>query len=241
MRPRVSDSRKLKRQERMKRWYFLFLFVPIFVLTISPSVFAAPRCPPPAQLARVNITTAQAKVIYKTSRSRSDLERMQKARSRHQGSGNWRVLGLTLTEFRYSIKTSARLTPIVGGGYCAQPVSFDLTIGFSDFLIYIDRQYRRGSCEFAAIRDHEISHVKLFRSNLSRYMPIIRRQARNAAASVRSVTVTNPKSGAERFQNHMQRYMNPLIKKLNREANKSNARIDTPRSYRNVHMLCDNW
>ena len=225
----------------MKRWYSLFLLLPALVLAGSHAAFAAPRCPPPAQPARVNITTAPAKVVYKTGHSRSDLKRMQRAKGRHQGAGNWRVLGLTLTEFRYAIKTSARLIPMNGGGYCAQPVSYDLTIGFSDFLVHIDRQYRRGSCEFAAIRDHEISHVTLFRSNLSRYMPIIRRQAREAAARVRSVSVRDPNSGAERLQDQMQRRMNPLISKLNREADKSNARIDTPGSYRNVHMLCDNW
>ncbi|MBL6941731.1 MAG: hypothetical protein ISR53_06185 [Rhodospirillales bacterium] len=229
------------RQRFLKRWCWLLLLIPALVFMGSHAAFAAPRCPPPEQPARLNIKTAPAKVIYKTGHSRSDLERMQRARGRHQGAGKWRVLGLTLTEFRYAIKTSARLIPISGGGYCAQPVSYDLTIGFSDFLVHIDRQYRRGSCEFAAIRDHEISHVTLFRSNLSRYMPIIRREARNAAASVRSVTVRDPDSGAERLQDQMQRRMNPLISKLNREADSSNARIDTPDSYRHVHMLCDNW
>jgi hypothetical protein len=229
------------KQGRMKRWHFLLFLIPALALADINAAFSAPRCPPPKQPPRLHIKTSPAKVIYKTGHSRNDLLRMQRAKGRHQGAGNERVLGLTLTEFKYAIKTSAKLTPINGGGYCAQPVSYDLTIGFSDFQVHIDRQYRRGSCEFAAIRDHEIAHVTLFRSNLSRYMPIIRRQAREAAASVRSITVRDPNSGAKRLQDQMQRRMNPLIRKLNREADTSNARIDTPDSYRNVHMLCDNW
>ncbi|NQU56216.1 MAG: hypothetical protein HQ513_03200 [Rhodospirillales bacterium] len=224
----------------MRRWHFLFFLVSVLPIPVSTS-FAAGRCAAAAEPTRVNVKTSPARIVYKTGHSRSDLERMQRAKGRHQGGGNWRVLGLTLTEFRYSIKTSAMLMPLSGGGYCAQPVSYDLTIGFSDFQVHIDRQYRRGSCEFAAIRDHELSHVALFRSNLSRYLPMIKAKARASAIAVKPVAVGDPDSGAKRLQDQMQRRINPLITKLNRDADTSNARIDTPNSYRNVHMLCDNW
>jgi hypothetical protein len=216
------------------------LIAGIFALS-SNLTFAAVRCAAPDKPARINIRTIPAKVVFRTGHSRSDLQRMQRSKGRHLGGGNWRVLGLTLTDFRYSIKTSARLIPLPGGGYCAHPVSYDLSIGFSDFLVHIDRKYRRGSCEFAAIRDHEIAHVALFRSNLSRFMPLIKRKARAAAAVVRPVAVGDPNSGAKLLQNQMQRHIGPLIKRLNAESDASNARIDTAKSYRNVQMLCDNW
>jgi len=228
-----------------RRHSFLFS---VLVLLVSGTLFFAPdptyaavRCPAPEAPARVNIKTVAAKIIYKTGKSSSDLQRMQRQRGRLQGAGNWRVLGLTLTEFRYAIKTAAMMIPVKGGGYCAQPVSYDLSVGFSDFQVHIDRKYKRGSCEFAAIRDHEITHVTLFRSNLSRYLPLIKRQARAAATAVKSVAVNDPDSGAQNLQDQMQRRMGPLIKKLNRDANTANARIDTAKSYRNVQMLCDNW
>lgn len=223
-----------------------FLLIAALLISGIPAfapgpAFAALRCAAADKPARINIKTIPAKVVFRTGHSRRDLQRMQRAKGRHLGGRNWRVLGLTLTDFRYAIKTSARLIPQAGGGYCAHPVSFDLSIGFSDFLVHIDRQYRRGSCEFAAIRDHEIAHVALFRSNLSRYLPLIKRQARAAAAALRPVAVGDPDSGAKHLQNQMQRRIDPLIKKLNRDADASNARIDSPQSYRNVQMLCDNW
>jgi len=224
----------------------LFWLQPALVLIVvgvfaAQPVAAAPRCPAAKEQARVHFKTTPAKIIYKTGKSRRDLERLQQSRGRQPGRGDWRVLGITLTEFTYAIKTSAMLIPVDGGGYCAQPVSYDLTVGFSDFLVHIDRQYRRGSCEFAAIRDHEIAHVGLYKGYLDRYLPSIRRQARNAAAQVRPVLVGDPDSGARLLQDQMQRRITPLIKKLNRAADVSNARIDTPQSYRNVQMLCDNW
>jgi hypothetical protein len=199
------------------------------------------RCAPLKKAAKVKIKTSDAKVIYKTGHSRNDLERLQRLRGRHAAKGNWRVLGLTLTDFKYSIKTSVRLVPIKGGRYCAEPVTYDLSIGYSDFLVYIDRKYRRGSCEFRAILNHENAHVALYRGYLTRYLPTIRRLARNAAGGVRPVVVSTPDLGAKYIQDRVQRRIVPLIKKLNKEADASNARIDTPQSYRNIQMLCDKW
>lgn len=199
------------------------------------------RCPAPAKSPRVNINNTLAKVIYETGHSRNDLKRLQQSRGRHASGGKWRILGLTLTDFRYSIKTSVRLVPMLGGTYCAEPVSFDLDIGYSDFRVYIDRQYRRGSCEFKAILDHENAHVALYRSYLARYLPTIQRQAYRAAAGVRPVLVRNPDIGAKKIQNQVQRRIAPLIKKLNREADSSNAKIDTAKSYQKTQRLCDHW
>ncbi len=221
---------------------FLFPFSILFMATVLAAPVAADsRCPPMKKPAKVNFKTSSAKVIYKTGHSRRDLERLQRLRNRHASRDNWRILGLTLTDFKYSIKTSVRLLPIKGGRYCAEPVSYDLSIGYADFLVYIDRKYRRGSCEFRAILNHEDAHVALYRAYLTRYLPKIERQAREAAARVRPVVVSTPDLGAKYIQNQVQRRIEPLIKKLNREADDSNARIDTPKSYRNIQLLCDNW
>jgi len=199
------------------------------------------RCPAPDKRVKINITNTPAKVIYKTGHSRSDLERLQRTRGRHANKGNWKILGLTLTDFKYSIKTSARLLQIPGGRYCAYPVSYNLNIGYADFLVYIDRKFRRGTCEYRAILKHENAHVALYKGYLTRYLPSIKKQARAAALGVRPVVVSTPDLGAKYIQEQVQRRIRPLIQRLNREADQSNARIDTPRSYRNVQLLCDNW
>jgi len=223
-----------------------FALLITLVITVSATLWTGPaaaddRCPAPAKSASVKITTSKANVIYKTGHSRHDLERLQRSRGRHAAKGNWRILGLTLTDFKYAIKTSARVISISGGRYCAQPVSYDLTIGYSDFLVFIDRKYRPGSCEYRAIRNHEDAHVALYRGYLTRYLPTIKRQAQAAAAGVPSVIVSTPDLGAKYIQDQMTRLIAPLVQKLNREADVSNARIDTPKSYRNVQMLCDKW
>jgi hypothetical protein len=224
-----------------------FFFSPTALVVAGAFIFtpvqarANKRCPAPDSTVNIYVKNTPAKVIYKTGHSRSDLERLQRTRGRHVSGGKWKILGLTQTDFKYSIKTSAKFKQTAGGRFCAYPVSYDLNIGYADFLVYIDRKYRRSSCEYRAILKHENAHVALYKGYLKRYLPYIRKQARAAALGVRPVVVSTPNLGTKYIQEQLQRRIRPLIQKLNREADHSNARIDTPKSYRKVQLLCDNW
>ena len=230
----------------MKRGPSLF-YLPTALLVTGAFIFTSvqartnKRCPAPDTTVSIYVKNTPAKVIYKTGHSRSDLERLQRTRGRHASNGKWKILGLTQTKFKYSIETSAKFKKTAGGRYCAYPVSYNLNIGYADFLVYIDRKYRRGSCEYQAILKHENAHVTLYKSYLKRYLPYIKKQAQTAALGVRPVVVSTPDLGTKYIQKQVQRRIRPLILKLNREADHSNARIDTPKSYRDVQFLCDNW
>jgi hypothetical protein len=116
-----------------------------------------------------------------------------------------------------------------------------MNIGFSDFLVYIDRRYRRGSCEYKAIRKHENTHVSLYRAYLARHLPKLRRSAEAAALRIKPAKVRSPDAGAKYIQDQIQSRIKPIIDRISTEADAANAKIDTPRSYRNVQLLCDNW
>jgi len=225
--------------------FFIYLFITLIVMGASSfSPFQAQankRCPAANTSVKVNVKNTPAKVIYKIGHSRRDLERLQLRQGRHTSRGKWKILGLTKTEFKYSIKTTANFKKTTGGRFCAYPVSYDMDIGYADFFIYIDRKYPTGSCEYRAILEHENAHVTIYKSYLKRYLPYIKKQVRAAAMEVRPVIVSTPNLGTKYIQEQVQRRIRPLILKLNRDADYSNARIDTPKSYRKVQLLCDNW
>ena len=224
---------------------FFYLLITLIVIStftlISFQAQANKRCPAPNTSVKINVKNTLAKVIYKTGHSRSDLERLQLRQGRHTSRGKWKILGLTKTEYKYSIKTTANFKNTAGGRFCAYPVSYDLYVGYADFLIYIDRKYPTGSCEYRAILKHENAHVAIYKSYLKRYLPYIKKQLRAAALGVHPVVVSTTNLGTKNMQEQVQRRIRPLILKLNREADHSNARIDTPKSYREVQLLCDNW
>lgn len=177
----------------------------------------------------------------KTRHGRSDLMRIHRNQLKRPLPKNWRPLGLTLTDFRFSIRTAVKATTNGDGRFCVYPDRFDIDIGFSDFIVYIDRQYPKGSCEYRAIREHEDTHVSLYRSHLSRHEKNLKRTIKDTAASIKPIIVRSPNQGARQIQRKMQTRISPIIKRLNRQADDANARIDTRESYRDVQALCDNW
>jgi len=206
-----------------------------------PDPAAAVSCTASGKPVRVTVKSDPGKVVFKTGHGRADLKRMQRGHSGGRAAAGMNPLGLTLTDFRFSIKTTVSLLPLGGGRHCATPETFEMNIGFSDFLVYIDRRYKRGTCEYRAIREHENTHVSLYRAYLARHVPELRRRAEAAATRIKPANVGSPDAGAKYIQNQMQSRIKPIIDRISREADAANAKIDTPRSYRDVQLLCDGW
>lgn len=202
---------------------------------------AAAVCAASQKPVKVSVKSDPGKVLFKTGHGRADLKRMQQGSSRGRAAGGMNPLGLTLTDFRFSIKTTVRLSPLGGGRYCASPESFEMNIGFSDFLVYIDRRYKRGTCEYRAIRKHENTHVSLYRAYLARHLPELRSRAEIAARRIKPAVVGSTDGGAKYIQDKMQSSIKPIIDRISREADAANAKIDTQKSYRYVQSQCNGW
>jgi len=201
----------------------------------------AASCPAMTDSIDINIKNPKGRVVYNTRVSRNDLVRIRQSRSRGVQQGNWKPLGLTLSDFTFQIGTTARLVPQANNSYCAYPRSFDITIGYDGFKVYIDRRYGRGSCEYRAILEHENTHVSLYRSNMARNLPDLQRAVYSKARSIVPVAVNSPQQGARYMQKQMAQKLKPLVARLNRGAEIANARIDTLVSYKKVQARCRNW
>ena len=148
---------------------------------------------------------------------------------------------MTLSDFKFQIGTSVNLLPADGGGLCVYPNSFDITIGYAGFKVYIDRRYGKGSCEYRAVLNHENEHVSLYRSTMARSMPDLQRAVYSAARRLTPVVVETPDQGAQYMHKKMHVMLKSHITRLSRNADVANARIDTLTSYNRVHARCRNW
>ncbi len=198
-------------------------------------------CAAVAQPVSINIQNPKGSVVYNTGVSRNDLVRIQKSRSRGVQNSNWKPLGLTLSSFLFQIATSVKLLPIADDKLCAYPDTFDITVGYTGFKVYIDRRYGKGSCEYRTVLEHENGHVSLYRSNLARNLPDLRRAVHSAARRIGPVIVSSPNQAARYMQRQMERKLKPLVARLRRGADLANARIDTAVSYKRVQGRCRNW
>ncbi len=191
--------------------------------------------------ATVVLNSDPGKVVHRAGHTRSDLKRIQE---RHGGKGSkrgWYPLGLTQAELRIDMRLGVRVIPVSANRFCAAPVKVEVTAGFTTFVIYIDRKYRRGGCNYRAILDHEDEHVAIYRDTLRRYAPWIEERLVLEVRRLRPVYVGSQEGAADRVKKLLMGKLRPLVKKMETAAELANAEIDTVTSYRAIHAKCRKW
>lgn len=210
-------------------------------LAASPSR-AEPGCPSDQGTASVSVSVMQGGVTVNNGYSRNDLQRIkQKKTGGAAPSGLWHLLGLTVTEFRLNMRVNVRVYQINENRFCALAESLNVSVGYPDFTVYIDRKYRRGSCEYRMIRTHEDEHVDIYRDNLMRYAPLLRKELTDAVQALGPLYAASADRGAEQAQAFLQAKIKPLIDNMQRTADDLNAAIDTRQSYESIQGRCGNW
>ncbi len=206
------------------------------LLAAGPAL-AARDCPGAPRSVEVTVRVLPATISVHTGHSQSDLARMG---SRFGKDGKF-VRGLTQATFRSGMRTRVTAYPLDNGRYCVVPTTVDMDLGFSEFTVYIDRKYRAGTCEHQALRDHEDTHVAIYRDNLERFAPLVKARLIKAVRRFKAVIVTAPDSGADEVLERLQRAVGPVLDNLQKAADADNARIDTQASYDTVQDQCRNW
>jgi len=127
------------------------------------------------------------------------------------------------------------------GLYCIQPTLIKATIGFDEFNVFIAREYQRYSCEFNIIREHEMTHVDIFRRTLREFTPKFNINLQKAVRRLKPITARTPERGAQAIQQDIQKTMLPITKKFSQALDLRNGRIDTAQSYLQILKRCKNW
>ncbi len=218
----------------------------LIILTLVLPPFRQPAaagttCPGDKGTTKLSVKRINGKISYKTGNTRSDLERI---RQRHGATGaavNGFPLGLTLSELRVEMRISTRAYPTSRGRYCSVPDRVNIDFGYPRFTIYIDRRYRRESCEYRAISEHEERHVAIYRQQLDRLIYRVRKNMARAISRMAPLITASPNNGAERIKRRLSIKLAPLIRELQRATDIGNRRIDSKINYIRVQGRCRNW
>ncbi len=216
----------------------------IIILVLPPfKPYAAAKttCPGDKGTTDLTVNRINGRVTYKTGNTRSDLKRIQQRHGRTATASGWFPLGLTLSELRMEMRISTRAYPTARGRYCAVPDRVNIDLGYPKFTIYIDRRYRRGSCEYRAISEHEERHVAIYRQQLDRLISWVRGRMAREISRMAPVIAVSPKYGAEEIKRRLSLKLTPLIKRLQRATEADNREIDSMASYVRVQSMCRNW
>ncbi len=183
----------------------------------------------------VTVRSNQGRIKYITNMARQNF--IQK----YNASLN--TLGLTVAELKVNMTGEPRIRQnsretCVG----LKEVTFD--IGYDEILVYIDKNYKPGTCQYRVVKDHENYHVAVHRQAMSFFKKDIEAAIRKSVAKLKPQQVTSSAQAQNvvntQFQ-QIQRDIAPLLKHINMKIKEKNDAIDTPESYQKASSMCPDW
>jgi hypothetical protein len=220
-----------------------------FLLAATPSLAAetarAPKAPacggakPGAPKVEVTIATPEPRVADAT---RAEIRRRiggSAAGQRHAGGGEAVTLGLTATQL--AARADYELTKVTrrDGVECVALARIGAKLANEDVTVLVDRRYKPGSCERKAVLAHEMEHVRIGNEVLREWKGRARERLRAVADRWSGRWV--PASDARRIDKEVSAAIADLVRRMEADSRRRNARIDTPASYREVQRRCRGW
>ncbi|GAB6053532.1 hypothetical protein JCM17960_23520 [Magnetospira thiophila] len=211
----------------------------LLLMTVGVPVNAAPaRCPGGDSLIDVTLTSDRGGVRFYNTKTLNDLRRLT-------GAGNYadgtQVLGLTRRLLDYRLQARTRTETNDGRQFCVSLSKVDLHLGFKDFEVYIARRYQPGSCAYRVTKEHELTHVALYRRELNDSLESFKARAINAAMRVPVVWTHDPNAATQAMLNDLYRSLEKDFQALEDRMDWANSQIDTPAAYRREHSKCEDW
>jgi len=210
------------------------------------SLHAAAACPRADHKPKIVIQSNPGTVKYDTSRTRAQLASIRasqttSSRANTSPGKDWFATGLTVAtlEFNTSLKVQAKSQG--KSRYCAYPVIIEATIGYNTINVYIAKRYKKGSCQYLTILEHENNHVAVFRRVLSNHGKKLRRDIEDAVRNLQPLLVSNPNQAAKKMNNALKRKTKPLFKQINLALDKANGKLDTKKNYLREQAKCSSW
>lgn len=152
---------------------------------------------------------------------------------------NHRVLGLTVANFR--MKYDAEFEGLNDKNVSLKKIS--LVIGYKNLDVLIDNKYKKNSCEYKAIKEHEKGHVKIYQEELKHYGNMLLTEIKNKIFDNSDLLYNKSKMQIEMNLNAIFNNQSVLVlkDKLQQVLISKNQAYDSQEEYIRVNKLCNNW
>jgi len=145
----------------------------VFLLLFPMSVYGANECIQYKQMPDIQI---------KNPRYKKDVIQPDEPMNKFHGT----VLATLVEDYDILVDIIA-----TNGGYCVLLKRIDASIGYSDFLVKVDKSHRYDSCSYNAILNHEKKHIDAYLSVTDDLNSDIKNSVFNAADSIMPVFTQN--------------------------------------------------
>jgi hypothetical protein len=146
--------------------------------------------------------------------------------------------GLTLN--RVEASAGATLATLQGpAGNCVALREIRAEVADRDVMVLIDGKYRPGSCEYAAILDHEREHVRINADALRRTGELVEQQLGEVLARWGGRWL--PAGQQDTMQSDINVSLAAALGEARTAADREHGQIDTLESYAAVQARCNAW
>ena len=101
-------------------------------------------------------------------------------------------------------------------GFCIALKNIDVTIGYSDFLVQIDKSHNINTCSYNAILQHEDEHIRAYLSVIEDNQEMFKKSIENAADSIVPIFIKNEKDieyAIDKLNNELQNHPDIILLK----------------------------
>ena len=223
----------------------LAALVAVFFLSIASApknnVSAAEQaCPPYSDAIRVRFNKLTPDPVYNHTLGVTGIRNLFLTRGLTISGDHQRALGVTYARMVFYMEAESSTVP-QGNGYCVYLKSVDAEFGWRRMEVHVANDYRKGTCEYNAILDHENQHVSITRNALSAYAPHVRAELERELAREQPVFTHNPRAAFNRISDGLYGRMRGVVDRFSQYQASRNAVIDSSSNYGAIADLCPNW
>ena len=201
---------------------------------------AEQACPPYAQAVKVRFKKLTPDPTYNHRLNVAGIRNLFLTRGQSISGAHERALGVTYSEIVFFLEGNTKIVPR-GRGYCVYLETVGAEFGWRKMEIHIANEYRRGTCEYNAVLDHENQHVSIIRKALSGYAPRVRAELERELSRQRPIYTRNPQTAADRAMEDLYGRMRGVVDRFQRSQSSRHGAIDSSRNYGAIADLCPNW
>ncbi len=223
----------------------LTALVAVFFLSLAPAVeysaaAAEDVCPPYDHAVRVQFKTLTPDPVYNHRLNVAGIRNLFLTRGRAISGAHERALGVTYAEIVFFLEGDTTILPR-SGGYCVYLETVGAEFGWRRKEVHIASEYRKGTCEYNAVFDHENQHVSIIKNALSAYAPQVRAELERELSRQLPVFTRNPRTAADQVVEDLYGRMRGVVDRFQQSQASRHAAIDSSSNYGAIADLCPNW
>lgn len=211
-------------------------------LLLAATEAEAASCPVSDRPISVNLTTRFDTARVDHTKRREEIDRLfRETHGRATIPMDGGAVGLTVTRSEFRFNAQTQISPQRDGTYCVYLRSVDAQMNQVNTVVYINRDYPKGSCNYRVTYEHEKMHVGVYYFTQKDYAPRVRHALERLVRGVNPRIARSLEAARSLHAQAINAGIADLLAELEAERKRRNAALDTPDNYARERAKCPTW